>query len=180
MIKKKAHRKDEEFLMRQKVEDWLQGDKRVLLQGWSRAGLFAHQICENMGIGRTTFYKWINTNADFANIIKNNKDVCDFDVENELYKNAHGMKVTVKEPVKLKTIKYDKTTGKKISETEKVVLVEKEVYIKADTMAQMYWLNNRKPGDWRNKGKDIDKEITEENSGLIEIPAVMEAVMDDE
>ena len=159
--------------MRQKVEEWLEGDKRTLLTGWSRAGLLVNQICQNMGIGRTTFYKWVNTNADFANIIKNNKDVCDYDVENELYKNTHGMKVTVKEPVKLKQIKYDKVTGKKISETEKVVLVEKEIYIKGDTMAQMYWLNNRKPGDWRNKGKDFEKdEMTEANSGLIEIPMV--------
>lgn len=159
--------------MRQKVEDWLVDDKKILLQGWSRAGLPAKEIADNMGIGKTTFYKWVNTNAEFANIIKNNKDVCDFDVENELYKNAHGMKVKVKEPVKVKQIKYDKVTGKKISETEKVVLVEKEVYIKGDTIAQIFWLKNRKRDKWRDKIEDFDKEEEiEQTCGIIEIPAV--------
>ena len=162
--------------MRQKVEDWLVDDKRVLLEGWCRLGLPPKDLCTNMGIGKTTFYKWYNTNTEFANIIKKNKEVCDFIVENELFKNAQGFTQMVEEPIKLKEIKYDKVTGKKIGEKEKVVLVKRQIYFKPDTVAQIFWLKNRKRDKWRDKVEDFDKqESIEETCGIIEIPAVEES-----
>lgn len=75
-------------MTRPKVEDWLQGDNRILLEGWARNGLTDNQMADNLGISRTTFYKWKNINADFANILKRNKEVVDTEVENALYKAA--------------------------------------------------------------------------------------------
>ena len=39
---------------------------------------------------------------------------------------------------------------------EKIFL--REEYIKPDTTAQIYWLNNRQPKYWRNKPESTDRE----------------------
>ena len=53
--------------------------------------------------------------------------------------------------MKVKTVDYDPETGKKIREAEKWVAVEEEVHIPPQVTAQIFWLKNRKPDQWREK-----------------------------
>lgn len=74
---------------RPKVTDWLDDEYRMTkLRGWARRGLMNDQIAQNMGISETTFYKWKAENAEFAKLLKEDKDYCDDMVENALYKSA--------------------------------------------------------------------------------------------
>lgn len=74
---------------RPKVTDWLDDEYRMTkLRGWARRGLMNDQIAQNMGISETTFYKWKAENAEFAKVLKEDKDFCDDMVENALYKSA--------------------------------------------------------------------------------------------
>ena len=74
---------------RPKVTDWLDDEYRMTkLRGWARRGLMNDQIAQNMGISETTFYKWKAENAEFAKVLKEDKDYCDDMVENALYKSA--------------------------------------------------------------------------------------------
>jgi hypothetical protein len=41
-----------------------------------------------MGISKVTFYEWRNKFPNFANLIKEDKEYCDNQVENALYKAA--------------------------------------------------------------------------------------------
>lgn len=77
-----------------KIDEWLQEDKLVLLEGWSRDGLSKEQIAHNIGIGRTTLYEWEQKEPNIANTLKKGREVVDFEVENALLKNAMEGNVT--------------------------------------------------------------------------------------
>ena len=77
-----------------KMDDWLEKDKLILLEGWSRSGLTIEQIANNMGIDDATLYRQKNKSSDICKAIKKGKEVVDFEVENALLKNALNGNVT--------------------------------------------------------------------------------------
>lgn len=103
------------------INEWLTPENRIRIQGWCRDGLIDKQIYKNMGISRTTFYKWKSENSDFADLLKRGKDIADREVENALFKSATGF----------------------IGPDDK--------YYPPNTTAQIFWLKNRKQDDWRDK-----------------------------
>lgn len=94
-------------------------DKLILVKGWARDGLTDEQIANNLGIGKTTFYRMCKEHLELLEHLKKGKEIVDYEVENALLKNALNGNVT----------------------------------------AQIYWLNNRKPKQWKNK-----RENTESNN----------------
>lgn len=112
-------------------------DKLVLVEGWARDGLTNEQIAGNLNIGKTTFYKMLKEHSELSELLKKGKEDIDYQVENALLKRALGYEYT-------ETIKEIKENGNKIiKKTTKQVA--------PDVTAQIYWLNNRKPKQWRNK-----------------------------
>lgn len=69
-------------------------------------------------------------------------------MENELFQSCQTRTVTVKKPVKVKTVKVD---GKKRLEEERIEYAEEEVVVPANTTAQIFYLKNRKPDKWKDK-----------------------------
>ena len=76
------------------IQEWLEPDNLILLEGWARSGLTEEQIANNMGIDRTTLYRWKKKESNIFNALKRNKDIVDFEVENALLKNAMEGNVT--------------------------------------------------------------------------------------
>ncbi len=77
-----------------KINDWLEKDKLILLEGWSREGLTKEQISKNMGINPATLYRWEIKESKICNALKKGKEVVDFEVENALLKSALEGNVT--------------------------------------------------------------------------------------
>jgi len=77
-----------------RIDEWLQEDKLILLEGWAREGLTDEQIAKNMGISRTTLWDWKKKEPNILDTLKKGKDVVDFEVENALLKNALEGNVT--------------------------------------------------------------------------------------
>ena len=77
-----------------KIKDWLEPDKLVLLEGWARDGLTEEQIANNIGIDKTTLYRWKIKECNICNALKKGKEVIDFEVENALLKSALEGNVT--------------------------------------------------------------------------------------
>ncbi|HAT4103707.1 TPA: transposase [Clostridium perfringens] len=123
--------------------------KLVVIEGWARNGLTIEQIAKNLGISKVTFYKYISEHTELSERLKKGKEVVDIEVENALLKRALGYKVdeVTKELIE------DEETG--ISELKVTKVVTKEVV--PDTTAQIFWLKNRKPEEWRDK-KDVKHE----------------------
>ncbi|MFL0197376.1 transposase [Clostridium sp. WILCCON 0269] len=133
-------------------------DKLILVEGWARDGLTDEQIMTNLGISKPTFYDYVKKYPDFSNALKKGKEIVDFEVENSLLKRALGY--SYEEVTEERVIQKDEY-GKIITDIHgfpiyKMVItkkVKKEVV--PDTTAQIFWLKNRKPKEWRDK-QDIE------------------------
>lgn len=77
-----------------RIDEWLEQDKLILLEGWARDGLTYEQIANNMGIGLTTLKEWRQKEPTIQATLKKGREVVDFEVENALLKNALEGNVT--------------------------------------------------------------------------------------
>lgn len=132
-----------------KYEEWLTEEGLLLIGGWARDGLTEEQIAHNMGIAYSTFREWKKTYPALSAALKKNKEVVDRHVENALYNKATGFTATDRVVSTKKVVEY--ANGKKVRETTEPVVVEVERYYPPDTTAEIFWLKNRKPEQWRDK-----------------------------
>lgn len=128
---------------------WLEKENLLRIEGWAKDGLTDEQIAKNMGISRGTIYDWKKNHSDISNALKRGKEVVDREVENALEKAAVGYWV---EETKTYIEEVDGRKKKKIEKNKK--------WIPANTTAQIYWLKNRKPEQWRDKRESQD--VTQE------------------
>lgn len=144
-----------------KYQEWLEEDNLIKLEAWARNGLTDEQLANNIGINVATLYTWKNKYSEINEALKRGKEVVDIEVENSLLKAAKGYFVD-----------EEKTY---ISEANGVVTKRKEItkkYIAPNTTAQIFWLKNRKPVEWRDKvfseNYNVDKVIIEGEDDLID------------
>lgn len=119
------------------------------IQDWVRNGATDEEVAKRLGIAYSTFKEYKNEFSAFSAILKKNKDYVDAQVENALLERAMGGKVTLKRPFKIKHTVYE--NGRRIEEKEEIVLADYEEYVIPDTTAQIFWLKNRRPEQWREK-----------------------------
>jgi len=129
-------------------------DKLILIQGMARDGLTQQQIANNLGISIDTLIENKKKYSKFNDALKRGKEVIDFEVENALLKKALGYTITIKE--------------EKLDRDGFVHTLEKDVHIPPDTTAQIFWLKNRKPNNWKDRVEtDEDKEAVANASQVI-------------
>jgi hypothetical protein len=122
--------------MATKYEKWLTEEGLKKVEAWARDGLTNEQIAHNMGITRKTLFVWQTRYPELAERLKKGKEVVDIEVENALLKRALGYEYT-------ETMIEQSADGRKIRKTVKEVV--------PDVTAQIFWLKNRKPKEWRDK-----------------------------
>lgn len=107
------------------------------IEGWARDGCTDKEIAANIGINPDTLYTWKKKFPILADTLKKGKDVVDRQVEKSLLQRALGYS-------------YEETSKK----YEGGVMTERKVtkkHVPPDTTAQIFWLKNRKPEQWRDK-----------------------------
>lgn len=124
-----------------KYHEWLTKEGLIKIEGWARDGFTDEQISHNMGIHPSTLYDWKDKYPDISESLKRGKEVIDRQVENALLKRALGY-----EYEEVKQIREKDDYGKDRVRVEKTVR-----QVTPDTTAQIFWLKNRKPEDWRKK-----------------------------
>ena len=136
-----------------KINEWLEKDKLILLEGWARDGLTDEQIAKNIGINRTTLYDWKKKEVNIADALKKGKEVIDFEGENALLKRALGYE-------------YEEETYENGILTKKV-----KKQVPPDTTAQIFWLKNRKKEQWREKVEVVktDEDLQNINKNISNI-----------
>ena len=109
---------------------------------WSLAlkGATDQELAEAFGVSKRTILRWKNEHPSFAEAYQRGKDVADAKVKKALYQRAIGYEVIEKES----TVDVDPKTGE--SKPVRVKTITKQ--IAPDTMAIMYWLNNRSKGEF--------------------------------
>ncbi len=122
---------------------------------WSLAikGATNDDIAEAFGISVRTFIRWKQAHPSLEDAVMRGKDIADAKVEKSLYERAIGFDV---------------------EETEKIVTVDKDgnpaparvrtikKHVAPDTMACMYWLNNRRRGAWAQK-QEVELSASSDN-----------------
>lgn len=149
--------------MPKKYDQWLTEEGLLKITGWARDGLIDKQIAHNMGIGASTLREWKGTFPEVAEALRKGKEVVDREVENALFRSAIGYTQTIRKPVKVRDVEYDPETGRKVREIERWVAVEEEIHVPPQVTAQIFWLKNRKPDQWREKN---DMTLTPSNGVL--------------
>ncbi|QVK17731.1 hypothetical protein KHQ81_12900 [Mycoplasmatota bacterium] len=112
-------------------------EKLILVEAWARDGLTDEQIWHNLGIGKDTFYRYKKEHQDFSDALKSGKEVVDVQVENAMLKAALGYHFI----------------EESMTKDGRVVPLKK--YAHPNTTAQIFWLKNRRPAQWRDK-QEID------------------------
>ena len=121
-----------------KYEEWLTPEGLLLIEGWARDGLTNEQIAKNIGINPDTLYNWVKKYPEISETLKRGKEVVDRQVENALLKRALGYE-------------YQETTRELLDSGELGVTKIVTKQVAPDTTAQIFWLKNRKPDEWRDK-----------------------------
>lgn len=162
-------------MARGKYEYWLTPEGLLRLEAYARDGLTDEQIAHNLGITTSTYYEWKKKYSEISEALKRGKEVVDVQVENALLKRALGYSFNEDKYISVQMdqaeyyekldeymnkYKYehpDATDSELMIVREqfpktKMVLVERKTKdIAPDTTAQIFWLKNRKPIEWRDK-----------------------------
>ncbi|MGE7022009.1 transposase [Solibacillus cecembensis] len=126
-----------------KYSEWLTDEGLIKIEGWARDGLTDEQIAKNMGIAYSTLRTWRDKFSALSAALKRGKEVIDRQVENALLKRALGYRY---DEVTKELVEDLENGGMKLDITK---VVTKEV--QPDVTAQIFWLKNRKPVEWRDK-----------------------------
>ena len=114
----------------------------IYRDGWTDA-----QVAEFVGVTRTTIENWKVKYPKFFTTLKDWKLNADKEVELSLYKRANGFEY---EEVRTENVVVgeNKLPGEKKTITRKLYV--------GDVTAQIFWLKNRQPAEWRDKEVVID------------------------
>lgn len=158
-----------------KYEEWLTEEGLIKLEAWARNGLTDEQLASNMGISTATLYNYKKKYVEILEALKRGKEVVDIQVENALLKRALGYKYEEKEYAMFEMdddeyydaldrhimdFKFSNPEATDIDiqkarddfpKVKKQLIKSKTKEVIPDTTAQIFWLKNRKPDDWRDK-----------------------------
>ena len=118
-------------------KDWITSEGIIKLEGMARDGLINEDIAKKIGIHPSTLYDWQKKYPEISDALKRGKEVVDIEVENALLKNAVGFTETLNKV--------------KVLNDGEIIKYEEETYYPPNTTAQIFWLKNRKPKEWRDK-----------------------------
>jgi hypothetical protein len=111
------------------------------------------EIADTIGISERSLNYWKERYPEFLQSIKEGKRIPDDRVEKSLYKNAVGYNYKAHKPMSI-------SDGN--GEGSHIEIVEYTEHIPAQTVAQIFWLKNRRPAQWRDKQEvEHSGEITE-------------------
>ena len=117
------------------------------------------QIAANMGIAERTITEWIARFPAIDAALKKGKEPVDTQVENALLKRALGYdyEETITEVEEL-------SGGRTKKHVRKITK-----HVAPDVTAQIFWLKNRKPKQWRDRVEQAVSIDTEDLSPLVEM-----------
>ena len=117
------------------------------IKDWVRNGATDEQVAQRLGINPDTLYTYKKKFSEFSEILKESKDVVDSQVESALLKRALGYS-------------YDEVT-QEIDENGKKKIKKISKKVAPDVLAQIFWLKNRRPKEWREKPVENTDDLSE-------------------
>lgn len=107
------------------------------------------ELAEFFEVDESTINNWKVEHEEFLESIRAGKRKADMEVATNLLEGTKDRVVVETQAIKLKDVVY--ADGKKVSETERVQIVEVERVIPSDFRNQQFWLKNRQSDRWKDK-----------------------------
>ncbi len=146
---------------------------------WAEKGASQAEIAGKLKLAISTFKLYLSKGekgeapySDLSDCFTRACKAPDDEVEASLYKLCNGYNAPVVKNFKVKEVIYDPDTGRKVKETEKLVVGIDEVHVQANVTAQMFWLANRRSDRWKYKPNEADSPDKEDERGVIMLPEV--------
>ncbi len=111
------------------------------VKAFAELGATDQEIADFLKVSVRTIHRWKKSHATFENALKQGKEAADGRVEASLYKRANGFH-------EMETKVFFR------SGDEVPTFVEVKKFYPPDVTAQIFWLKNRMPHNWRDR-KDI-------------------------
>lgn len=153
-----------------KYAEWLEPESLALLTAWAREGLDYAQMATNMGISESTFREWRKKYPALSAAVKHGRAHAIAEIENALHKRAAGYTVPVRKAFKVRIVDYDENTGRRLREHEEIVEAIEEVHVPPDTTAQIFYLTNRKPDEWKRNRAEVIEDAETGETGVVMLP----------
>ena len=149
---KKVQRKQERTKSLLKVGGQSSYDKKFdkLALDVARLGATQVELADFFSVSEVTLIEWKKTHPTFALALKNGKMLSDSEVASKLYQRAIGF--------------YKEEEKIFLSKTGEIVRATIKKYYAPDVTAQIFWLKNRQPENWRDR---VDYEHTNEKMNPI-------------
>ena len=151
---------------RPKPDYWLSTDGLIRIRGWIRDGCTNEQIAANIGISKTTFYRWCNLKPHPEETDLPYRQIGAFETLGEFITHA----CTTDDEEVIESVRKS-ASGYWIEETyhdRKGNPKKVRRWIAPDSKAQALWLKNRKPNDWnRENEKQVDTSAIERLDAIL-------------
>lgn len=140
-----------------KSTEWIEEDRLMLLESWSRDGYTYEDIARKIGISVPALRGWRKKYPEIDKALKVGREMIDYKVENALLKAALGYKT--------KETKVIIETNRKNGDVVSTIQETTERDVAPNVTACQVWLYNRLPEKWkRNRDKVI--ELSDEDNSI--------------
>ena len=153
-------------MRRTNFESWCREYGLELVRSLAEDGYSDEEIARRVMLTPRELKVWSHRHKRLRDAIDLGRRESDFAVVEAVYKRATGYSVSLKKTHKLKRVDFDPVTGKKIREYEELAVADDEDYVPPDLRASIFWLKNRQPERWCEKGIGIESV----EGGIVEIP----------
>lgn len=126
-----------------KIKKWLEPEALALLEVWAREGMSEEEIAAGAGVALKTLREWKRKYPEISAALEKGEG-SEAKVEGSLLRRAVGYRYNEV----TQELKKDAVTGETRLTVTKIVTKE----VQPDTTALMFWLKNRRPELWRDKG----------------------------
>jgi len=130
----------------------------------SRLGATMEQIASVFDVHVRTVWQWSNQHPEFNQSVKMGAGPADDAVERSLYQRAMGYETRETENLYEMTEVQDPVSGEVRVFRKLVGVKEKVKSVAPDTTAQIFWLKNRRPAEWRESYEHIVNDPDEVSS----------------
>jgi hypothetical protein len=131
----------------------------------AKFGYLDEEICEYIGIGKTTYYKYLSENTEKAEAIKRQKVVANVEVENAMQKRAVGYEYVEEH------LEY--IPGGADGKTEVKVVKKIKKSEPPNPTAGIFLLKNRRPTKYKER-QEVDLRVVDKEQAKKEIQEMFE------
>lgn len=143
------------------------------IESWARAGATAKDIAKKLNIAYSTLRSYIDAGdkgdqryVALSEAFARGCVVSDDEIETALFTRARGIEYEEKT--------FERQLNRETEQYELVCTKSVTKFIPPDPTSAMFWLTNRRPDRWKYKPDPEKQEEEDGETGVVELPAVME------